>query len=746
MVKVREEHPVFKDGTVDIDQWMIRLQERMPIVDEESLLRACKIARVAHEEGLERQENAWQNGTSSYHTGLEMAMILSDLHLDEESLIAAILYRCVRENTLAISTVKDQFGSKVASLIKGVLQMAMIHTKFRSTRAKLLGQDDTQGEAIRKMLVTIVDDVRVALIKLAERTCAIRAVKTATASKRYRVAREVFDIYAPLAHRLGVGHLKWELEDLSFRYIEPQEYKRIANLISETRLDRQEYIDRVLSDLKDACTKQNIEAQIYGRAKHIYSIWRKMTKKNINFSQVYDIRAVRIMVENVTQCYQVLGIVHSYWRHIPKEFDDYIASPKPNGYSSLHTAVIGPEGKTLEIQIRTPDMHQDAELGVCAHWKYKGTDTKGSQASRSYEEKINWLRSVLEWHEEIGDLDGFSNQMAEDSSAERIYVLTPEGHIVDLHKGATPLDFAYKVHTEIGHSCRGAKVAGQIVPLSYELQIGDRIEILTTKNGTPSRDWLNKELGFVTSSRARSKIKHWFKSQNRDQNIIDGRITLQREIQRYHFDNIDYNLIALEVNFDKDEDMFAAIGAGDLSVMHVIHAAEDIYKEKQESFPIFKDVVTKPLSTSDINIQGVGNLLTNIANCCLPVPGDAIGGFITQGRGVTIHRADCVNFLQLENQEAQRIISVNWGHEPTSVYPVEIHISAYDRTNLLMDIMKVLSVLGVNITKVNTISNKNESLAEMRLTIEIENIHSLSKIFAHISKISNIINVERAVV
>jgi len=379
------------------------------------------------------------------------------------------------------------------------------------------------------MLVAMVDDVRVALIKLAERTCAIRAVKTADDEKRNRVAREVFDIYAPLAHRLGIGHIKWELEDLSFRYLEPDQYKQIATLLHERRLDRERFISDVMGQLRSELQATGVDADISGRAKHIYSIWRKMQRKGLAFSQIYDVRAVRVLVPEMRDCYTALGIVHTLWRHIPKEFDDYIANPKENGYRSLHTAVIGPEGKVLEVQIRTHAMHEEAELGVCAHWRYKGTDVKAG--SNQYEEKISWLRQVLEWHEELGDIGGLAEQLRVDIEPDRVYIFTPDGHAIDLPKGATPLDFAYRVHTEIGHNCRGAKINGRIVPLNYSLQTGEQVEIITSKHGTPSRDWLNPNLGYITTSRARAKIVHWFKLQARDQNVAAGKTLLERELR-----------------------------------------------------------------------------------------------------------------------------------------------------------------------------------------------------------------------
>jgi GTP pyrophosphokinase len=739
-VKVREDQPVFSDGTIDLEAWLKRLAEKTVIVDEEELIRACRIARTAEEEA-DHKVNEWGENTSAFKAGLEMAEILAELGLDQDALVAAVLYRTVREEELQLETVNDQFGPKVATLIRGVTRMAAI-SQQKSTREAVFGQNETQGEAVRKMLVAMIDDVRVALIKLAERTCAIRAVKKAPAARRYKVAREVFDIYAPLAHRLGVGHLKWELEDLAFRYIEPQDYKKIAKLLDEKRIDRQEYIQKVQNLITSEVEAAGIDAQIQGRAKHIYSIWRKMKRKNITFSQVYDIRAFRILVPEVRDCYTVLGIVHSLWRHIPREFDDYIASPKQNGYRSLHTAVIGPEGKVVEIQIRTSEMHEDAELGVCAHWLYKGTDAKKGGQSRSYEEKVSWLRQVLEWHDELGGIDEMVEELGVDVTVDRIYVLTPDGHVVDLSSNATPVDFAYKVHTDIGHRCRGAKVNGRIVPLNTALKIGDQVEIMTGTDPSPSRDWLNTDLGYVRSSRARAKIKHWFKSQDRDVNIRDGREMLMRELRRFNLDRIDFDELAKQVNFSSQENMYAALGAGDVRLMHVVHQAESMANPAKEKQLQLREQKQQD-HTGDLFIHGVGNLLTTIANCCKPVPGDSVVGYITVGRGVSIHRDDCVNLLQLRAKEPERILDVSWGGEVCTTYPVDLLIYAYDRTGLLKDLMVVLANAGVNVIGMNTLSNKNDNSAEMKITVEVEGLQALGRIMSLLAKVPNVADVRR---
>lgn len=741
MVQVRSQHPLNADGSIDLPRWVAQLQEVDESLDADNLLQACEFAADA-ELRAHAARNIWPDGSSSLRAGLDIAHILVDLKLDEETLIAAILYRTVRENKANIKEVEAQFGAMVAKLIDGVLRMAAISASLNPRDSVVLNAQ-TQVENLRKMLVAMVDDVRVALIKLAERTCAIRAVKNAPEEKRYRVAREVFDIYAPLAHRLGIGHIKWELEDLSFRYLEPEQYMYIAGLLHEKRMDRQNFITDVVDQLEDEMRKAGIDAQVSGRVKHIYSIWRKMQKKNLRFSQIYDVRAVRVLVPEVRDCYTVLGIVHTLWKHIAQEFDDYIANPKENGYRSLHTAVIGPEGKVLEVQIRTLEMHEEAELGVCAHWRYKGTDTQGR--SNHYEEKIAWLRQVLEWHEELGD-GGLADQLQVDIEPDRVYVFTPDGHAIDLPKGSTPLDFAYRVHTEIGHNCRGAKVNGRIVPLSYNLKTGEQIEIITGKNGMPSRDWLNTSLGFVNTGRARAKIVHWFKLQDREQNVAAGRQMLERELARLALTPVDFDKLAERCNVKTSEDLFAAIGAGDLRLSQALGQAQQL-QERSIGSRTPQIIPRKPTvhggSRDEVRIEGVGNLLTQMAGCCQPVPGEPIVGYITQGRGVTIHRQDCPTALQHDEREPERMIQVSWGTEPVQTYPVDVVIRAYDRSGLLSDILQVLFNEKINVVALNTSTSPEDSQARIELTMEVAGLDILSRLLGRIAQLPNVIEARR---
>jgi GTP pyrophosphokinase len=497
----------------------------------------------------------------------------------------------------------------------------------------------------------------------------------------------------------------------------------------------------VKQELTRVLGNAGLEFEIAGRAKHIYSIWRKMQVKGIGFSQVYDIRAVRILVPEIKDCYATLGLVHGLWRNIPNEFDDYIANPKENGYRSLHTAVIGPEGKILEVQIRTRQMHEEAELGVCAHWRYKGSDSSGGMAS-SYEEKIAWLRQVLDWHDETGDDRSVAEQFSLDVAQDRVYVFTPHGDVVNLAHGATPLDFAYHVHTEVGHRCRGAKVNGSIVPLTYTLQTGERVEVLTSRDGAPKRDWLQPGLGYLRTSRARAKVMHWFKTQAREDNITAGRNLLEREFKRLALTSIDYRRIARKVQQTTVEDMYAAVGSGDLSAAQVLNAAQGLVENR--SGPQLK--LARPGGGSyrgQVQVRGVGNLLTHMAGCCKPLPGDAITGFITQGRGVSIHREDCPRLVRLQDTSPQRVIEVEWGSSPPENYEVDVAIEAYDRQGLLRDITGLLANARINVLSVNTQTNKKSNTATMRLRMEVPNLGALSKLLERMNRLKNVISAFR---
>ncbi len=741
MVKVRDDH-LTDDGSVDIDGWIANLASQVELKDINQIRAACDLAQKVETETIANHAQ-WNADISSLQIGMEMSQVLAELHLDQASIVAAIVYRPVREGRLKLAQVKQQFGPEVAKLIDGVLQMAALTQAQGASRLKVLGQTEAQVEHMRKMLVAMIDDVRVALIKLAERTSVLRAVKNAQPERRLKVAREVFDIYAPLAHRLGIGQIKWELEDLSFRYLEPESYKKIAKLLDEKRLDRQYYIENVVDTLKNAIEGAGIKCDIQGRAKHIYSIWRKMSRKNIEFSQVYDIRAVRILVPELKDCYAALGIAHTFWKHIPHEFDDYIANPKENGYRSLHTAVVGPEGNVLEVQIRTSEMHEDAELGVCAHWLYKGTDVKGKDSG--YEEKISWLRQVLEWHDELGDLNELMGTLREDVTPDRIYVFTPNGHVVDLQPNSTPVDFAYRVHTEIGHKCRGAKVNGRIVPLSYKVKTGDQVEVLTSRDAQPRRDWLHAENGYVNTSRARAKVAAWFKGQARGQNIIDGKGMVESEIKRLGLQGLNIHNIAKDLDFPHLEDMHAALGSGSLRITQVVRLVQKQLTPEErfeDQLSLLPAAQVKAVDGSEVYINGVGKLLSSLAPCCHPLPGDKILGFITQGRGVSIHKADCNNILNLKLSQSNRITEVSWGDSPVNRYPLELAIKAYDRQGLLKDITILLANEDVNVLALTT-SSQEDGTADLMVTVEIESLQHLGRLLNKIQQLPNIMEVYR---
>jgi GTP pyrophosphokinase len=738
MVKARELHPIQLDSDLSLENWAERFAREAHLKSTTKLQKAIELI-----EALETQDamaKDWK-GPDAHRFGLEMADILSTMPIDEDALVTALLYRSVRIGRLQLRDVRQDFGKTVAKLIEGVQQMAIISQTRQDTPKQFLGAAENQADAVRRMLVAVIDDVRVALIKLAERTAAIRAVKSADNSRRIKVAREVSEVYAPLAHRLGIGHLKWELEDLSFRYLEENAYKQIAKALAERREDRERYIQELVDSIRDTLASQQIHADLTWRAKHIFSIWRKMQRKQVDFSQIYDVRAIRILVDSVRDCYAALGLVHGAYKSIPHEFDDYIASPKPNGYRSLHTAVIGPQGKVVEVQIRTQQMHDEAEYGVCAHYKYKGTDTDIS--GEAYEEKIAWLRQVLDWHDEVGDLRELSDALRQDVLEDRIYVFTRDGHVVDLPSGSTPLDFAYKVHTEIGHSCRGAKVNRKIVPLTYRLKVGDQVDILRQSEARPSRDWLNQSLGYLKTSRARAKVQAWFKQLDREQNVSAGKQLIDSEIKRLALGSFDLQIVSEMLNLQSSDDLYAAVGAGDVRVSQVVGAVSRLSGSTQRELDLEPRQASPQARTDGIQIRGVGKLLTQIATCCHPVPGDPIVGYITKTRGVSIHRDDCSNLLSLGDESPERIIEVSWGENQVETYPVDIEISAYDRQGLLRDVTSVLANERVNVTGMQTMTDASANTARLQLSIEVDSLSQLSQVLDRVQRIHNVMTAKR---
>lgn len=669
--------------------------------------------------------------------GQEMVEILHQLHMDDETLQAALIYPYCELHKLDEEQITEQFGEGIQKLIVGVRRMDAIkslHTRANSKKKN----DEIQIDNVRRMLLAMVEDVRAVVLKLAERICALQQVKHSDEETRVLVARECANIYAPLANRLGIGQLKWELEDHSFRYLHPTTYKHIAELLDERRTDRQHYIQDFVEEVQSVLDSQNIKAKVYGRPKHIYSIWKKMQNKHLDFEQLYDIRAVRIIADRLQDCYSALGVVHSHWKHIPKEFDDYIATPKPNGYQSIHTVALGKQGKTIEIQIRTAQMHEDAELGVAAHWRYK----EGAAVSRSgYEERINWLRKILLWQEEVSDSGDLVEELRSQVFDDRVYVFTPKGDVVDLPSGSTPLDFAYYVHSNVGHRCIGAKVAGRIVPFTYQLQTGDQIEILTGKRSNPSRDWMHPGLGYVYSSRARAKIQTYFKKQDKDKNQAAGKELLDRELGKINLES----KLAVEAisrfNLQSIDDLYAAIGGGDVRIMQVVHFLQQKYAPEPEVTIKPKKPQSAKLKKDSVVVEGVGNLLSQIAGCCQPLPGEQIMGYITQGRGVSVHREDCEQLSNLLEQHPERQIDVNWASNLQAAFQTKVQVICEDRDGILRDVTTVIANEQVTLLGVNSKTDTKLNTAVIKLNLEVKNLTFLAKAISRLQLIKGVTEV-----
>lgn len=739
MVKTSEKSHVLADGSINLGVWLDSLAIKRDATQIQLIRHACILSQLTGE------TVSTITRINCFHQGLMMAEMLDDLAMDHECIAAAVVYPAYRYADLSLDDIDEHLGEQITKLIKGTRRMDAI-SGLLYPETRLSNQND-HFDKLKKMLLAMADDVRVVIIKLVERASMLRCAKSLAEDKAHELAQETLTIYAPLANRLGIGQLKWELEDRSFRFLEPESYKAIAKNISEKRLDRDRYINQIVDTLTQAIEGVGIkQAETTGRAKHIYSIYKKMQRKQVDFEKIYDVRAVRVLVPTIEDCYAVLGIVHSKWQHIPEEFDDYITAPKANGYQSLHTAVIGPEGKHVEVQIRTYEMHQDSELGVAAHWRYK----EGSGEQSNYEEKINWLRQVLAWQKEVlGDsqhLQPIDPNVFED----RIYVFTPKGEIIDLPFGATALDFAYHIHSEIGHRCRGAKVNGQIVTLTRPLQTGEEVEILTTKRGSPSRDWLNPQSGYLRTARAKAKVHHWFKKQDFDRNYHEGQQLLDKERKRQHISDSDLALdhISLQLNYKNVKDMIAALGAGDIRVSQITNLSkQEQNKQLEKSFDELNLTPSKAKSNKPalkgINIDGVTGIVTSIARCCSPVPGDDISGYITKDRGISIHRSDCDNLLKNKLNAREKMVKANWGDDHQEQYSVDLHIRAHDRKDLIYDITQVLSQAKVNLVGLNTVTDSAEQRAYITLTIEINNLESLTNIIDKIKQLPNIINVSR---
>jgi len=687
----------------------------------------------------EQVASAWDYSSRVEHTdksrprSLDVVKRVLELGTDRDTVIATLLSEPGLRGLLETSEIEKEFGSKIAMLTQGVNRLNTLQdcnqSRFNSPE---------QAEKLRRLLMAIISDVRVMLIKLCYRVERLKLLKHNNYEERRCLAQETLDIFAPLANRLGMGLIKWEMEDLAFRALEPQVYKKIARLLEEKRSEREAFIENFTSRLELLLKQQGLSAKVQGRAKHIVSIWRKMQRKNLEFHELFDVRAVRILVDSIADCYAVLGVVHTTWQHVPREFDDYIANPKENGYQSLHTAVVVEGGKMIEVQIRTRQMHENSEIGVASHWRYK----EGVGLDRRMESSISQMRDMLQGSAE--EMSDAISEISTEVASDRVYVFTPRGQVIDIPQGGTALDFAYTVHSEVGHRCRGAKVNGRIVNLTTALQTGDEVEILTTKEGRPSRDWMNKNLGFIKSAHTRSKVRNWFNHQDFEHNLLDGKSIYDRLLSKYLIHNADLKAVVKHFKRGENDQFFADIGRGLITSPQILGYLQAETGPGQDPFKKVKKAEVKPPSSRDeVSIHGVGNLMTQFARCCKPVPGDAIIGFITINSGITIHKHSCSNILSLPEEKQQRLIEVEWGQQSESVYPVEISITAYQRTALMQDISTILANLKINLLNINSNTNKAEQLVYTRLTLEIRSVDELVTIIDKLSQLSNVQEVKR---
>jgi len=690
------------------------------------------------------------SGEGTWSHALGMAVIIAGLRLDVDSRMAAVLFAIPFHDEHGVVRIEQRFGKAAADLVIGISRLNRLRPITSGfVAANIEGgevnpaETKAQVEVLRKMLLAMVEDIRVVLLRLASRTQTLRFYAAHPDDLRIQVARETLELYSPLANRLGVWELKWELEDMSFRFLHPDTYRKIARMLDEKRREREQFIaaavDRVSAELEAAGVRN---AEVYGRPKHIYSIWNKMRMKNVEFSEVYDIRALRIIVDDVKDCYTALGVVHNLWSPIPKEFDDYISNPKGNFYRSLHTAVHCPDGRSLEIQIRTVEMHRHAELGVAAHWRYK----EGSKRTHEdeYDEKIAWLRQLLMWKDEVADSSDWISHYKKAALDETLYVITPQGKVVDLGKGATPVDFAYRVHTDLGHRCRGARVDGQLVPLNTPLKTGQRVEIITAKHGGPSRDWLNPALGYIHTRSARVKVRAWFSNLALEETLVEGRAIVGKELQRLGQTGASIDELAHKLGFSRADDLHIAAARGELNLrqFHLVARGGD----RLAATFLPDEVLARPSRPAKGNqgilIVGVDKLLTQLARCCKPAPPDEIHGFITRGKGVSIHRMDCSNFANLLAQHPERVIETAWGGQTTGVFAADIVVDAHDRQGLLRDISEIFTREKLNVVGVNTQSKQGK--AHMGFTVEITNLPQLQRTLTLIHEVDGVVGVRRA--
>jgi GTP pyrophosphokinase len=726
----------------DFEQSLLTLCEGL---GEEESRRLRDAAGFAH--GVYGEANLG-SGEGIWPHALGMALIIAGLKLDADCRLAALLFAVPAYDEHGQQDLETRYGGSVAQLVIGISRLNRLRPITRGFITSNIDSNETnpaemraQVEVLRKMLLAMVEDIRVVLLRLASRTQTLRFYAAHTDDLRAQVARETLEIYSPLANRLGVWELKWELEDLSFRFLHPETYKKIAQMLDEKRREREQFITDAISRLRSELATVGItDAEVYGRPKHIYSIWNKMRRKDVEFSEVYDIRALRVIVHEVKDCYTVLGIVHNIWTPISKEFDDYISNPKGNNYRSLHTAVRAPDGRSLEVQIRTWEMHRHAELGVAAHWRYKEGSKAGGEDH--YDEKIAWLRQLLTWKDEVSDSSDWVRHYKQAALDETIYVLTPQGRVVDLPNGATPIDFAYRVHTDLGHRCRGAKVDGALVPLNTALVTGQRIEIVTARQGSPSRDWLNPALGYIHTKSARVKVRQWFANLALEESLSEGRGIIAKETQRLGLGGLNLDELAQKLGMARSEDLFIAAARNELNLRHFQMVARG---DQPAEAPTERPPVARQQQPVDGNqgilIVGVDKLLTQLARCCKPAPPDPIEGFVTRGKGVSIHRADCSNFQHLAAMHPERVIETAWGGETTGVFPADIAVDAHDRQGLLRDVSDVFAREKLNVIAVNTQSKLGK--AHMEFTVEITDLRQLKHALALLHEVEGVVGVRR---
>ena len=746
-------------ANIDVPTWLNNVAKRIGQESVPELSAACEFIR-SHMNTSESERSG------AYVTGIGMTDILTYLYQDEDALVAAMLYRSARKSIISLAEVEKNFGPDILTLVKDTLAMGKLSEIIESNKRledHFVNNQRDQLSNIYSMLISVTNDVRVVLIKLAERTFAMRELNFSSQERQSRVAREVMTIYAPLAHRLGIAQLKWELEDLAFRHLAPDRYKEIAKLLSEKRSERESYIQRVQDKLNESLADARIEGEVSGRVKHIYSIYRKMKLKGLSFDQLYDIRALRVLVTNPSDCYHVLGLVHGLWRYIPEQFDDYITNPKSNGYRSLHTAVIA-ENKSLEVQIRTHEMHFEAELGMCAHVNYKeGLKNKKDnylnqrisslrQLLSINNETRNQPRSSLMTGEELEDMEfDEEEQLVDFDELERIYIFSRDGDITELPKGATVLDFAYYVHTQVGNRAQAARVNQRYVPLTYQLKTGEQVEIITKASREPNRDWLVASLGYIHTNRARSKLRQWFNKQDRDKNIEIGRQMLSKELERLsvHPNSIDLNDYIQHFHVNTTDDIIVGLVTGEIGLNQLTsHISRQLHLEPEipaESFvPNADSRDISKLDAYKIHIDGLDNIEINLAGCCHPVHGEPIAGYITLSRGVSVHNRGCPEYLRLVERDPERQIEAAWQVQSGRYQPVDIHVEAYDRRGLLRDLTQIIDKENVNIRQVQTLSN-DDNIAFLKFHIEVSGLAHLSKLLAKLEQQHGILHARRAV-